>query len=294
MADDELQEIRDNFYVGNFAKALSMCEGTTASHDAAQNELNAILARCCLSIPHFDRLRAMQNSECPGQQATALMAVILRAKKEEQRGSAKEKLAALAKQTNDMTCNLLHSISMAADGSWNDAVNQVQSPTLEVSALHVFFCLACNQVPAAERRLSAIGGASDDSAAFRLAEAAVKLATGNPEEAYLTYCDLGTQFPTVEGEEIASVLLQTGKALANMQRGMFGEAAEDLQHALVAAPTDPDVLVNLCCCAVHLNKQTDFAQHYAKLEQAHPSHPYVLKTQSISQEFQRFKASTAA
>ena len=58
-------------------------------------------------------------------------------------------------------------------------------------------------------------------AAFRLAAAAVKLATGDPEEAcarhprqhlplkirnarYLTYCDLCSQFPAVEGDAVTS------------------------------------------------------------------------------------------
>jgi len=51
--DDELQEVRDNFYAGNFQKALQLCESTTADNDISQNELGAMLARCCLAIPLF-------------------------------------------------------------------------------------------------------------------------------------------------------------------------------------------------------------------------------------------------
>merc|ERR1712113_443637 len=109
----------------------------------------------------------------------------------------------------------------------------------------VFFALACHQFHTAETMLKSTSGSNDDSAAFRLAAAAVKLATGDPEEAYLTYCDLATQFPLTEGSEDCSVLLQTGKALANMQRGMYTEAVEDLHQALAAAPNDSNVLVNL-------------------------------------------------
>merc|ERR1712050_409316 len=115
----------------------------------------------------------------------------------------------------------------------------------------------------AEKFLHDMAGNNDDSAAFRLASAAVKLATGDPEEAYLTYCDLSTQYPQAEGEdsETGSVLLQTGKALANMQRGKFTEAVEDLTRALAAAPNDPDVLVNLCACMTHLGKSDEFQQY---------------------------------
>lgn len=294
MADDELQEVRDNFYVGNFQKALQLCESTTASNDVAQNDMSATLARCCLSIPLFDRLKAMQNSDCPGQQAAALMAVVLKSKSEPQRAAAKEKLAALAHQTHDMSCAMLSSISLALDGSWNDAVQLTKAhPTLEMQALCVFLCLSCNQITMAEKKLAEMAGNNDDSAAFRLTTAAVKLASGDPEEAYLTYCDLSTQFPPVEGEdsETGSVLLQTGKALANMQRGMYSEAVEDLMRAIATAPNDPDVLVNLCCCMTHLGKKDEFQQYYAKLEQICPTHPYVVKSQGIKQVFARFKAS---
>jgi len=294
MADDELQEVRDNFYVGNFQKALQLCESTAASNDVAQSELNATLARCCLAIQKFDRLKTMQNSECPGQQASALMAVILKSKNEQQKTSAKERLLTLANESHDMSCAMLAAIVLAIDGSWNDAVQfTTVHPTLEMQALCVFLCLSCGQVSMAEKKLAEMKGSNDDAAAFRLATAAVKLATGDPEEAYLTYCDLSTQFPPVEGEdsETGSVLLQTGKALANMQRAMYSEAVEDLMRALAKAPTDTDVLVNLCCCMMHLGKKDEFQQYYSKLEQAAPTHPYVVKTQSISQVFARFKAS---
>merc|ERR1711953_708387 len=97
----------------------------------------------------------------------------------------------------------------------------------------------------------------------------------------------------VEGEDSStgSVLLQTGKALANMQRGMYAEAVEDLDRARAVAPNDPDVLVNLCCCMTHLGKKDEFQQYYSNLEKSCPTHPYVVKSQSIKTAFTRFKAS---
>ena len=43
----------------------------------------------------------MQNSEVPGQRAAALLAVITKSKNPSQVSSAKERLAALAKETQD-------------------------------------------------------------------------------------------------------------------------------------------------------------------------------------------------
>jgi len=294
MADDELQEGRDNFYIGNYQKALLMAEGTSASSDFAQSELGAILARCFLSTNTVDKLKTMQNSDIPGQRAAVFTMIMTKSRQEAQRASAKERLLSLAKETQDMSCSMLAAIAHALDGNWKEAAELTKAhPTLEMQALCVMFCLSCNQVGMAEKLLNEMQGSNDDSAAFRLANAAVKMAVGDPEEAYLTYCDLSTQFPPKDDEESGSgsTLLQGGKALANMQRGMHAEAVEDLQRAVAMSPGDPDVLVNLCCCMTHLGKKDEFQQYYAKLESAAPNHPYVLKTQGMKNVFGKFKAS---
>merc|ERR1719389_662494 len=157
-----------------------------------------------------------------------------------------------------LTANVL-----AMENSFQDAVTMTAAhPTLEMKALRVFILLMCNQAGMAEKAMQEMSGVNDDSGAYRMAQAAVHLATGNPEEAYLTYCDLSGQFPSADGEEGGSPLLQTGKAVANMQRGMWTEAVEDLQRAYAATPTDPDVLVNLCCCMTHMSKKDEFQKYY--------------------------------
>merc|ERR1719213_247644 len=142
--------------------------------------------------------------------------------------------------------------------------------TLEMHALRVYLYLLANRADMAERQCRDMTGINDDSAVYRLASAAVKLSTGDPQEGYLTYCDLASQFPG-DADESNSAILMVGKAVANMQRGMFAEAVEDLARAQAVSPNDADVLVNMCCCATHLRKPEDFASNYAKLEQFHPS-----------------------
>ncbi|CAK0906395.1 unnamed protein product, partial [Prorocentrum cordatum] len=236
----------------------------------------------------------MQNSEYPGQRATVFMMIMLKSRQDAQRNLAKERLLSLAKETQDMSCTLLAAVAHAMDGNWKEAAELTKAhPTLEMQALCVMFCLLCNQAGMAEKLVAEMQGSNDDSAVFRLANAAVKMAVGDPEEAYLTYCDLSAQFPPKEDDDSGSgsTLLQVGKALANMQRGMYSEAEEDLQRAFAMSPSDPDVLVNLCCCMTHLGKKDEFQQYYAKLEVAAPTHPYVVKTQGMKNVFTKFKAS---
>jgi len=291
--EDELQEVRDNFYVGNYQKAMNLCESFQASSDITQFECDATLARCCLSLMAQDKLKAMMSSESPGQRAAAFYHIIMRSPKEDQKAKAKEKLKEHIAEKQDMSSSLLGANILAMDGNFQDALNlTLAHPTLEMQGLRVFIYLMCNQVGLAEKQVQEMAGANDDAAVYQMASAAVHLASGNPEEAYLTYCDLSSKFPLGDGEE-ASVLLQTGKAVANMQRGMWQEALEDLQRAYAMAPNDPELLVNLCCCMTHMAKKDEFQQYYDALEKVAPNHPYVKKTQGIKDIFARFKASNA-
>merc|ERR1712050_699953 len=122
-------------------------------------------------------------------------------------------------EKKDLSSSILGAYVVAMDGNFQDALNLItQHNTLETQAVRVFIYLLCNQVGMAEKQLQEMRGDNDDAAAYLMASAAVNLANGNPEEAYLTYCDLSAKFPAVDGEEGGSVLLQTGKGLANMMR----------------------------------------------------------------------------
>jgi predicted Zn-dependent protease len=291
--EDELQEVRDNFYVGNFQKAQGLCEGLSASNDITQFECDATLARCYLSLMATDKLKTMTSSESPGQRAAAFYHVITKSPKEDQKAKAKDKLKEHIAEKQDMSSSILGANILAMDGNYQDALNlTVAHPTLEMQGLRVFIYLMCNQVGLAEKQLQDMAGTNDDSAIYQMCTAAVHLASGNPEEAYLTYCDLSSKFPQQDGEDSGSVMLQTGKAVANMQRGMWQEALEDLQRAIAVAPNDPELLVNLCCSYTHTSQQEEFQSTYQKLEQVCPNHPYVKKTQGLNDIFARFKASS--
>merc|ERR1712224_672463 len=166
--------------------------------------------------------------------------------------------------THDVPTAALAASTLAHNNELPDAITLAQGhQTLEMQALRVFIYLLANRADLAERQLREMTGSNDDAAVYRVASAAVKLATGDPQEGYLTYCDLASQFPG-DAEESNSTILSVGKVVANMQRGMFTEAVEDLARAQAVAPNEADVLVNMCCCATHLKKPDEFAQRFSQ------------------------------
>merc|ERR1719440_1993239 len=152
-----------------------------------------------------DKLKAFMGSESPGQRAAAFFHVITRSPKEEQKQKGKEKLKEHIAEKQDMSSSILGANILAMDGNYQDALNlTLAHPTLEMQALRVFIYLMCTQAGLAEKQLQEMAGNNDESACYQIASAAVHLATGNPEESYLTYCDLASKFPIVEGEDSGS------------------------------------------------------------------------------------------
>merc|ERR1712186_276478 len=112
-----------------------MCEATV-SNDLTQAENDAILARCYLSQGNIAKIKEFQNSTNPGKKSTALFGVMTKSPKDQVKAQAKEHLVKLAKETQDVTCNMYAAISQAMDGSYAEAVQLCQQhPTLEMQAL---------------------------------------------------------------------------------------------------------------------------------------------------------------
>jgi len=290
--EDELQEAKDHFYIGNYAGALGMLENASCSNDLSQAERDALLARTYLCLGQYDKLKAMQSSDSPGQKAAALMAVFTKSRNEQQKASAKDRLVELAKSSHDPSTTSLAAMAHCAQNEFLDAVQLTEGATqTELQALRVQIFLMMNRLDMAEKQLRQLKATNDDSAVTRLADCAVNLNNGNSQEAFLTYCDLESQYLGEETDAVSPLLLN-GKAVANMQRQLFTEAWEDLTRAATVAPNDPNTLVNMVCCSANMKeKNEEFAKHLKTLEDSQPGNPYVVKSKQMSDAFTRFAKS---
>jgi tetratricopeptide (TPR) repeat protein len=95
-------------------------------------------------------------------------------------------------------------------------------------------------------------------------------------DAYLCYSDLIAQFNAE-----SSVILSNGRAVANIQRGLYNESQEDLEIALAAPPEDPDTLANLTCALVHQGKFIESRKLLEQLTAVRPDHPLVKRAESV-------------
>ncbi|EER19506.1 Coatomer subunit epsilon, putative [Perkinsus marinus ATCC 50983] len=301
--EDELLEVRDSFYVGAYSRSLQLSEQTAVSSDMVAAEKEALNARCYLAAGMLDHIKGMQHSPNPALKATALMAVFLRTPQENQRKTALDRLQELATTTKDPTALYYYATALSSSGQGAmgavDAINLTKEyANPEMLAVRAFLAISIDRLDLAERSLKELAKmcAGDESAAAKYANAVCSIMKGDNEEAYLIMTDLGSQYSCDEmspgGTE--SVLLTNGKAVANIQRGMYQEAYDDLIRLLQLDQRNADTLVNLACAATHLGKLEEAQKYKETLQQL--SHvgcakAYTSGLQELSNSFSRFQAS---
>lgn len=287
MAEDELHQAREHFYVGSYAKAVELAESVMPSNDIVQAERDSLLLRAKLAQGNASACAGFEHNS-----SAALKAVALFAQAKQGNKAAGDALATLA-ASQEPTAKMLASCAFAAEDNMAEAHRLAASnPTLEMKALRAQLLMQMERPELAEQLFHEMSVTDDDAAVTKLTGALVHIGSGNFQESYLTYCDLQALYQAGDDapEARRSVALLTGKAVANMQRKQWQEAFEDLTRARLTAPNDAVVLANLVCVCQHMRKTQEAEDFLKVLGTADPSHPFVQSATRIRQAFQRFGA----
>ncbi|CEL94259.1 unnamed protein product [Vitrella brassicaformis CCMP3155] len=299
MDEDELTQARDHFYVGNYDKAISLAEGSFPNNDMAMAERDALVARAKVAMGDLATIRQWETAASPSLQAVAIAAKYAQTTEEGAKRELLEGVKQLSESSKDATAQYLSAALLAGSDDLQKAVQEtLQTPTLEMQALHIQILMLMDRVDLAEQKLEQMSSTNEDAAVTKLASCWVNQGTGNYQEAYLTYCDVQAQYPTEtedadESKSLGSVQLLNGKAVANMARSNWQEALEDLQRAQQQNGDDIPTLANLIAVYRHLRKDEDAEQCYNRLKSVCPDHPLVAKTTLVQNAFTRFKQSDA-
>ena len=269
--DEQLIEAYDNYIVGNYQQCLDMSRDADPTSDFSKFLWETLIVRCRLGLGILEK--EVINSDNPALASAGHMSALLKSHTDSLRRSASDKIVEIAQSTNNMepvSC-YFSAVTRALHGDLIDAINYAKavssSSPSEFNALQTQLCLAINRPDLAEEILKKSSTDRDDSAAHKLANAIYNLIINKNTDAYLCYSDLIAQF----GGE-SSLILANGRACANIQRGLYGEAQEDLELVLAGRPNDSDSLANLACCLVHQGKSEEACEILHKLKQIHPQH----------------------
>jgi tetratricopeptide (TPR) repeat protein len=282
--DEDLIEGFDNFVIGNFNQCLELAERARPSSEFSSFLWTSLKARSHLALNHMEKIRELKQSPHPALQGTAYFAVFQKSAQEAQRKTAFDKVVENANNSNGEAVSCYYScVARAIGGDLIDAINYAKavngSSPSEFNGLRAQFSLAINRPDLAKKILST-ELVNDDSAAAKLIAAMFALITGNAQEACMSYSDLIAQF----GAD-ASLSLVNGRAVGNIQRGLYTEAQEDLENVLSASPGDADSIRNMIACQVWQGKTNEAREWLSKLP---GNHALVADLNKVDSAFSQF------
>jgi len=249
-------------------------------------EFSAIKARTYLGLRSFPELKAMKDSKNPGEAAASQMAIFLNSAQPAQKEEAGRKIVEMARTTRDINATNLAAAFLAHQGEYVEALNLIQDySTLEMKALKIHIYLLMSRPDLATPVVAEMNRTAEDSSITKMCHALVQFASGNYQEAFLTYCDIQALY----GEEMndaPSTMLLNCKAACNLHRGSFPEALEDTERACKLNPKDADALINMIAVSIHLKQ--DHTSHFQTLKERFPLHPFVHKVAALDDAFQAF------
>jgi tetratricopeptide (TPR) repeat protein len=286
--DEDLVEAYDNFVIGNFKQCLDMASRARPSNDFSRFLWESLTARSHLGLGHMDKIRELSKSSNPALQGTAFFAVFQRSQVDTQRKNAFDKVVDNANHSNGEPVSCYYSCTARAiGGDLIDAINYAKavaaSSPSEFNALRAQFSLAINRPDLADRILSESAANRDDSAAAKLVAAIHALVTGKTNEACMCYSDLIAQF-TAEG----SLTLANGRAVGNIQRGLYAEAREDLENASSVKADDVDTIRNMICCLTWEGKRDEAREWLGRLAGVAPNHRLIQECGRLKDAFTNF------
>ena len=299
---DELAPLRDLFAISAFTPSLEGCKKLSSgpktsgglSGDLFQAELLAIEGRCYLATGKYSLLKDFKDHPEAGARTCALTAMFLRAKEPATQQKAFDALLDLAKTSKDPAAVYLAACCYMVKGEDDpnmlvEAVRLLESVTsenpsisqsaqfLSLTGLKGQALLGLHQQNLAVASMRECATANDESAVCKVLSALVNLVGGNSQEAFLLYCDIEAQFGEALENGGLSLSVLNGKAAANMQRGCWGEASEELERAVKAAPGDVDTLANLASLGCWKENGDEMEKWMAQLGKVQTDHWLVRK-----------------
>ncbi|XP_041980647.1 coatomer subunit epsilon [Aricia agestis] len=294
---DELFEIKNAFYVGNYQQAINEAQNLNPStpllalqRDAylyrsyiAQGSFRIVYQELKTADPLLQPLKTLVDYLSPGANKPAIVADI------DARVNKGTELS------NEIFLIVAASIYYHED-NYEAALKILHgAESLELRAFTLQCLLAMNRPDLARKQLKLLQDIEDDATLTQLAQAWLNLSQGGPgvQDAHYSILELSERLGAL-GAGPAAV-----GAAAAAARGMWEEAEQMLTEAQVRAPQQPELLLGLAVTAAHSGKPPEVSARYlAQLLDAHPDHPfskeYTAKTNEIKRLAAHYQPSVAS
>jgi len=284
---DELYDVRNNFYLGDYQGCLQAAQAARPSTDSVREERDCFLYRSYIAQGNYSLVLGEVDESNSTIALRAVRLLALYHSGEKHKPKVLDTIKSLMSDgisSNSAMLQLVSAVVYFREKNIDEALRAVHaSRSLEAIALGVQLYIAMNRVPYAEKELKRMQALSEDATMTQLANAWTCLALGGSkcQEGYQIYQELSDRHGS-------TVKLLNGMAAAQIMQGNFEEADALLQDALKKNASDSDTLANLITVSIHLKKPPEIAARCQKTldEQAYV-HPLVADIRAMNDAFDR-------
>ncbi|XP_022106782.1 coatomer subunit epsilon-like [Acanthaster planci] len=271
---DELFEIRNAFYLGNFQHCISEAHKLKPSTSDLKVMRDVFMYRAYIAGRNYGVvLDEVKSSSAPELQAVKMFAdYMASANKREKILADLDKKMSSSLDVNNDTFLLMAASIYYHEENFDAALRCLhQSESLECLALTIQTCLRIDRVDLAKKELKKMQEKDDDATLTQMAQAWFNLAVGGEKLQDAFYI-----FQELADKNASTPLLLNGQATAYLQQGKIEDAESILQEALEKDSNNPESLINMIVLSQHLGKAPEVSNRYiSQLKDSHASHPFL-------------------
>ncbi|XP_067929240.1 coatomer subunit epsilon-like [Watersipora subatra] len=294
MADvDELFEVKNAYYTGNFQQCINEAQKAKPSGDDGRTQRDVFMYRAYIGQRKYgvvlDEIRASADE--------ALLAVKLLAdylSNESKRARIVTDLDKKVSGSFDLsnaTFLLMAANIYYFEGNLEAALKLLhQSDHLECIALMIQIYLRMDRVDLARKEWAKMQEKDEDCTISQLAQAWIYIAMGSDKlkDAYYIFQEMADR-------NTATPLLLNGQAAAYIAQGKYDDADTVLQESMDKDSNNAETLVNMIVLSQLTGKAPEVANRYlSQLKDSHRSHTFVANYFAKEAEFDRLSTSYSA
>lgn len=282
---DELFEIKNYFYIGNYQQCINEAQKLKTNNQQLQLERDIFLYRSYIAQQKYRIVLDEIHGASPAHlQPLKLLAEYFSTNSKDVVVSKLDDVVAKDIDSSNQMLFVVAATIYFNEQNYDAALRILhQADFLEAYALNLQIYLKIDRVDLARKELKTMQEKDEDASLTQLAQAWVNIAMGGEklDDAYYI-------FQEMIDKHGATSLLLNGQATCFIHQGRYEEADSALQESISKDTNNADALINMIVLSQHSGKPPEVANRYLiQLQEFHKNHPFVKDYASKEAEFDR-------
>jgi len=285
MADvDELFEVRNSFYIGNFQHCINEAQGLNPTTSELRIERDVFLYRAYSAQGKYglvlDEIKASSPQEV---QSVRLLADFLQnpGKKDQVLKQLETKLSS----SNFSEYFLLMAATIYFHVQDTDSALRClyQSPALECAALSTQIYISMDRLDLAKKEITRMQGVDEDATLTQLAMGWFNIAVGGEkcQDAFYIFQELIDKYS-------ATVSLLNAQATCYIRMGKYDDAESIMQDAVEKDSNNADTTINMAVLSQLMGKSAELSNRMvSQMKSSHQGHKWAQDFAAAEEKFNR-------